>query len=319
MPAAEAAGRRVPRENEMAGAKAFPAVSLAAINAALTRPGSPFEIEERIIRGVRTRVWKNAPPTLRDVFAARPRLRRAALPGLRATSASASRRFARAALARRARLRGRAWARATGSPSSCATCRNGRWRSSAAALVGAIVTPLNAWWTGPELEYGLADSGAKVAIVDRERCERLAEHLPNCPELERVYVSRERRGGRRTRWSRKLEDVIGERQRLGSVCRTGRCPTCRLEPEDDATHLLHLGHHRASRRARSAPTATSSPTSWHGRCAGARASCARGEPPPAPDPNAPQKAILLLGAVLPRDRLLRGADPAHRPAAARSC
>ena len=28
----------------------------------------------------------------------------------------------------------------------------------AASLVGAIVTPLNAWWTGPELEYGLTDA-----------------------------------------------------------------------------------------------------------------------------------------------------------------
>ena len=52
----------------MAGAKAFPAISLAEANAALTRPGSPFEIEERTIRGVRTRVWKNAPPTLRNAF-----------------------------------------------------------------------------------------------------------------------------------------------------------------------------------------------------------------------------------------------------------
>jgi len=44
MPAARSAGRRVPRENEMARAKTFPAVSLAATNAALIRPGSPFEI-----------------------------------------------------------------------------------------------------------------------------------------------------------------------------------------------------------------------------------------------------------------------------------
>jgi len=34
----------------------------------LTRPGSLFEMEERDIRGVRTRVWKNAPPTMREVF-----------------------------------------------------------------------------------------------------------------------------------------------------------------------------------------------------------------------------------------------------------
>ena len=46
----------------------FPALSLAQAHALLTRPGSPFEIEERDIRGVRTRVWKNAPPTMRDLF-----------------------------------------------------------------------------------------------------------------------------------------------------------------------------------------------------------------------------------------------------------
>ena len=46
----------------------FPALSLAQAHALLTRPGSPFEIEERDIRGVRTRVWKNAPPTMRELF-----------------------------------------------------------------------------------------------------------------------------------------------------------------------------------------------------------------------------------------------------------
>jgi non-ribosomal peptide synthetase component F len=46
----------------------FPAMSLAEAHALLTRHGSPFEIEERDIRGVRTRVWKNAPPTMRDLF-----------------------------------------------------------------------------------------------------------------------------------------------------------------------------------------------------------------------------------------------------------
>ena len=34
----------------------------------LTGPGAPFEIEEREIRGIRTRVWKQAPPSLRSVL-----------------------------------------------------------------------------------------------------------------------------------------------------------------------------------------------------------------------------------------------------------
>ena len=36
----------------------------------------------------------------------------------------------------------------------------------ACMLVGAIATPLNAWWTGPELAYGLNDSGARLLIAD---------------------------------------------------------------------------------------------------------------------------------------------------------
>src|SRR4029079_12831692 len=47
----------------------------------------------------------------------------------------------------------------------------------AAQAIGAVVVPLNAWWTGPELAYGLADSGSVVLFADDERAERLAPHL----------------------------------------------------------------------------------------------------------------------------------------------
>ena len=45
-----------------------------------------------------------------------------------------------------------------------------------AALLGAIVVPLNSWWTGPELAYALADAGVRVAFVDEERLSRLADN-----------------------------------------------------------------------------------------------------------------------------------------------
>jgi acyl-CoA synthetase (AMP-forming)/AMP-acid ligase II len=40
------------------------------------------------------------------------------------------------------------------------------------ALLGAIVAPLNSLWTGEELNYALADCGAKVGFVDPDRLRR---------------------------------------------------------------------------------------------------------------------------------------------------
>src|SRR6266542_2767284 len=49
----------------------FPAMSIAEAHKLLsTTPGSPFEIEEREIRGVKIKTWKNAPPSLAAVFEA---------------------------------------------------------------------------------------------------------------------------------------------------------------------------------------------------------------------------------------------------------
>jgi long-chain acyl-CoA synthetase len=44
------------------------------------------------------------------------------------------------------------------------------------ALAGAIVVPLNGWWTGPELVHVLEDSGVSVAVMDRERLDRVVHH-----------------------------------------------------------------------------------------------------------------------------------------------
>jgi long-chain acyl-CoA synthetase len=56
-----------------------------------------------------------------------------------------------------------------------------------AALTGAIVVPLNSWWTGPELNYALRDAGAVVAFMDDERLERvIADGRP--PGVQLVSV-----------------------------------------------------------------------------------------------------------------------------------
>lgn len=53
---------------------------------------------------------------------------------------------------------------------------NPQWMMAfiAALSIGAVAVPMNAWWTTPELDYGLRDCGARVVIADRQRMERLA-------------------------------------------------------------------------------------------------------------------------------------------------
>ena len=45
----------------------------------------------------------------------------------------------------------------------------------AVTSIGAIAVPLNSWWQGDELEYGIANSESKVFIADEERLDRLGE------------------------------------------------------------------------------------------------------------------------------------------------
>ncbi|MEZ5919748.1 MAG: class I adenylate-forming enzyme family protein [Parvularculaceae bacterium] len=52
------------------------------------------------------------------------------------------------------------------------------WCAAYMAIIslGAIVVPINSWWTGEELRYGFEDSGAKIAFVDGRRFELIAPH-----------------------------------------------------------------------------------------------------------------------------------------------
>ncbi len=273
----------------MTEAPAWPAMSIAQAHAMLTAPGQLLEMETLPIRGRPTRVWKNVPPTLRDVFLA------GRAHGDRIFLVHEDQRvsfdaFARATTALAAQLVADGVAK--GDRVAVVMRNLPEWPVAffAAQLAGAIVTPLNAWWTGAELEYGLADSGTKVLLVDAERLARLTEHLPNCPDLEAIYVTRgtEEPLGPLTR---RLEDVIGTPGTWAGLPDTP-LPDVALAPEDDCTIFYTsgttgkpkgaLGTHRniVSNIAASA-------------CSAARSYLRRGEMPPAPDPAGPQKGSLL--------------------------
>ena len=51
-----------------------------------------------------------------------------------------------------------------------------------------IAVAMNAWWTGPEMVYGITDSDPKVIIADQERIDRLLAHRDEIGERTLVGV-----------------------------------------------------------------------------------------------------------------------------------
>jgi long-chain acyl-CoA synthetase len=265
----------------------WPALPFREAEARLTAPGAPFAITTVDIRGVPTRIWEKAPPTLRDLF------RVAQGHGERTFVVYRDERvsftgFARAATAL-ARVLVETGVR-KGDRVAIAMRNLPEWPVSyyGALLAGAIATPLNAWWTGPELAYGLQHSGARVLIADGERFARIAPHLPECLALEQVFTTRMEPASR----TRPLVEIVGSVADWAALPDMP-LPDIALDPEDDATLFYTsgttgkpkgaVGTHRAA-----ATTVMAYPYS------AARTYLRRGEAPPKPDPTAPQRVALLV-------------------------
>tara|TARA_Y100000590_G_scaffold23182_1_gene26632 strand:- start:103 stop:1824 length:1722 start_codon:yes stop_codon:yes gene_type:complete len=58
----------------------------------------------------------------------------------------------------------------------------------AVASLGAVVVGMNAWWTGPEIEFAADDCDPKVIVCDQERLERLTPHLENLRSEGDIYI-----------------------------------------------------------------------------------------------------------------------------------
>ena len=267
----------------------WPAMSVKQAYALITQPGSLAEMEEVEIRGVMTRVWKHCPPSLRDT------LRIGRTHGDRVFLVHEDERvsfeaFYRAVTVFAAELEA---AGVKKGDRVAVIMRNlPEWPVAfyAGLALGAILTPLNAWWTGQELEYGLVDSGASVAVMDVERFERLAEHLHSCPDLKRVYVSRAKDEIAHPHVTR-MEAVIGCPNDWIKLDEKP-LPTIDLGPEDDATIFYTSGTTGKPKGALGTHRNVNSNIFASG-AATARGYLRRGEMPPQPDPDGPQKGCLV--------------------------
>jgi len=198
--------------------------------ARVTAAGQPMEIVDQTIADVTYKVFKNAPPTLRAVFAsARAR-------GDQTFLVYEGERWSFGDVMTHVDALGASLVEHLGVKKGdrvAIAMRNlPEWVISFAATlsVGAISVSLNAWWTEDELAYAIEDSGASVVLADPERVARMTE---TCTRL-----------GVRVIAVRSADDagVPGVVERYEDVVELGTpMPKVAIDPEDDATILYTSG------------------------------------------------------------------------------
>src|ERR1700731_294007 len=211
------------------------------VRAELMAPGQPYETHEVTIDGVAFNTWKNGPSHLVEIlrqswnYGSREFI---VHEGQRVTYAQ---HFALAAtMARRLIEHGvspgdRVAIAARNLPQGIVTF----WGALAS---GAIVAPLNAWWTSEELAFGLNDSGAKILIVDEERLARLRKQFNNLEHVRHIVViSDDPLHGADLGKPHDVISLWGYQEFLGDIDHGAQLPEVAISPDDDATIFYTAG------------------------------------------------------------------------------
>ncbi len=195
----------------------------------LTSAGQPYELETVELYGRPCRAFRNAPPTLRDLF----EQSRSDLPFLVYEDERLSFEDAWAKACRVGRLLVEHYGIEKGDRVAISMRNYPEWVLAfmATTSVGGIAVAMNALWQPDELAYGLENSGAKVFFADEERLARLAARKDAFHDLAVLAVRADDTHGVA---AESLEAALG---------RVGPCdmPAVDLHPNDDATILYTSG------------------------------------------------------------------------------
>ena len=197
--------------------------------AVLTGPGAPFEIAEAEVLGRPSRIFTQIPPALRDLFG----LVRAR-PADDVYLVFEDERWTNADMVKSIDEIATVLVERYGVTKGDRVAINMRnfpeWITAfgAATSIGAIAVLVNAWWTGPEIEFGLVDADAKVMITDRERVDRIGDRL-QALNIHGLVVRAE-------------GDLPPGCDHLADVVTPGATmPMVEIYPDDDATILFTSG------------------------------------------------------------------------------
>ena len=96
----------------------------------------------------------------------------------------------------------------------------------AVTSIGCVAVPLNSWWQGEELDYGITHSEAKVFIGDDERLQRLEGLVEDIPRISvrcdaNVFTN-----------TVALEELVLPKEAF---------PKVEIDPEDDASIMYTSG------------------------------------------------------------------------------
>jgi long-chain acyl-CoA synthetase len=196
--------------------------------ARLTAPGQPYELVPVELNGYVCRAFRNAPPTLRELY---ERTRSDATflvyENERYTFEDVYRRASRIAA-----LLVERYGVGKGDRVAISMRNYPEWvmAFNAVTSIGAIAVAMNALWQAEEVEYGLKDSGAKVLFADQERLERIAACSADL-DIEIIAV----------RPHKPLPADIPDLAQLLADLGPAEMPSAEFGPDDDATILYTSG------------------------------------------------------------------------------
>lgn len=270
----------------------WPAMSIAQANAALAASDTPLKLGNATIDGVDLKVYVNAPQTLPQIL----QIAEAQFPDRdylvyedeRVTVSA----FARA-VEHLAGLLIEDYGVQPGDRVAVIMRNYPQWPVAffAALSVGAIATPMNSWWTGDELDYGLRDSGAKVAVVDGQIYERIRDKISGLPDLQHVLIARSDEEYADPSVSM-LDEKIGSVSSWSNLSKIG-LPPVSIATDDAATIMYTSGTTGRPKGALASHRAIIS-NFLNSMASMARSYLRRGEAVPEPDPSQQNAALLSV-------------------------
>ncbi|MEZ5952705.1 MAG: class I adenylate-forming enzyme family protein [Hyphomonas sp.] len=268
-------------------------MSIAQANALLGGPGSPVEVEDGVVLGIPQKLYKNAPPTVHAIlqlaaagFADRDYI---IYQDERVTYTAMLRAVEHFAAALRD-----SYGITKGDRVAIIMRNYPQWPVAfyAALSLGAIATPMNSWWTGEELHYGLSFADVKAAVVDPQIYERIRSQFETLPDLEHVIIARDPETSEEHNDPRvtAMESAIGKANSWADLPAIGM-PDVAVGPDDDATIMYTSGTTGKPKGALATHRAIVA-NMFNSLTCSARMFLRKGEPVPEPDP-AVQRATLM--------------------------